>query len=88
MGRTLSNILFSDEYDHLPGVLRELRRRAGLSQRRLAEKMQRSACHVHKIETRQRRIELVEFCRYVTACGGNPGCVFHEVLSLIDQGTG
>jgi hypothetical protein len=68
----VSNIIFGNEYDVLPGLLLAERRRVGLSQKALALRMGRSPTHVHKIETRQRRIEVVEFCRYVWALGGDP----------------
>ena len=80
----MTNIIFSDEYDLLPPMLREYRTRAGLSQVQLGLRMQRSATHIHKMETRQRRVEIVEFCRFIWAVGGDPMDVFHSFARQIE----
>lgn len=66
------NIVLSDEYDVAPGFIVNLRRRAGLSQRAVAAGLQRSQGHVQRMETRQRSIEVVEFCRIAAMCGVDP----------------
>jgi transcriptional regulator with XRE-family HTH domain len=66
------NIIFEDEYDNASRLLVELREGAGLSQRELAGLLSRSQGHVHRMETRQRPIELVEFCRIARASGVDP----------------
>jgi transcriptional regulator with XRE-family HTH domain len=81
----VTNIIFSDEYDTLPQTLREYRRRAGLSQKQLARRMNRSATHIQKLETRQRRVEIVEFCRFIWAVGGDPLEVFHTFAGQIAE---
>ncbi|MBS0408824.1 MAG: helix-turn-helix transcriptional regulator [Proteobacteria bacterium] len=68
----MASIIFSDEYAILPALMVEHRRRAGLTQRALADRIRRSQSHVYKMETGQRRIELIEFCRYIEAAGGDP----------------
>jgi hypothetical protein len=47
--------------------------------------MGRSATHVHKIETRRQRIEVVEFCRYIRALGGDPIQVLQHFILQLDQ---
>ncbi len=79
----MASIIFSDEYQVLPGLLVEQRRRTGLSQRALANRMRRSQSHVYKMETGQRRIELIEFCRYVEAAGGDPAQAFADLLGRL-----
>jgi transcriptional regulator with XRE-family HTH domain len=66
------NIVFSDEYLAVPKLLAELRRKAGLSQRGLANILGRSQGHVQRMETGQRPIELVEFCRIARAADLDP----------------
>jgi transcriptional regulator with XRE-family HTH domain len=56
---------------------------AGLPQRELARRLRRSQSHVHKIESRQRRIEIVEFCRYAKALGLNPERAFEDLLARL-----
>jgi transcriptional regulator with XRE-family HTH domain len=77
------SIIFSDEYAILPALLVEQRRRAGLSQRAMADRMRRSQSHVYKMETGQRRIELIEFCRYVEAAGGDPVRALSDLLARL-----
>lgn len=79
----MSSIIFSEEYAVLPRLLLEHRRRAGLSQRCVAQRMRRSQSHVYKMETGQRRIELIEFCRYVAATNGDPAAAFAELLERL-----
>lgn len=75
----MGNVIFSDAYEVLPALLREQRLSAGVSQRELARLMRRSASHIHMIEARQRRVELIEFCRYVEALDGDPVTTFQEL---------
>ena len=81
----MTNVIFADEYEILPGLLLAERQRAGLSQRALGRRMGRSATHVHKIETRRQRIEVVEFCRYIRALGADPIDVFRSFIFQLDQ---
>jgi transcriptional regulator with XRE-family HTH domain len=81
----VTNVIFADEYEILPGLLLAERQRSGLSQRALGQRMGRSATHVHKIETRRQRIEVVEFCRYIRALGGDPIQVLQHFILQLDQ---
>lgn len=74
------NILFDEEYEVPPRLIAEMRQRAGLSQRELAARLKRSQGHVHRMETRQRPIDLVEFCRIAHASGVEPLQAFDELL--------
>jgi hypothetical protein len=80
----VTNIIFSDEYDILPDILRSYRNKAGLSQVQLGRRMRRSATHIQKMETRQRRVEIVEFCRFIWAVGGDPREVFQTFSQQIE----
>lgn len=66
------NIVFSEEYSAATALLVHMRERAGLSLRDVAAVLGRSHGHVHRMETRQRSIELVEFCRIAHASGVDP----------------
>lgn len=66
------NIIFDDEYEAATRLIADLRRDAGLSQRDLAAHLNRSQGHVHRMETRQRPIDLVEFCRIACVTGVSP----------------
>lgn len=79
----MAEILFSQEYERLVDLLAEWRRASGLSQRELARRLGRCQSHVHLIETRQRRVEIVEFCRYVRALQLDPVSAFAVVASRL-----
>lgn len=75
----MTNVIFTDAYAVLPALLRERREGRGLSKRALARLMRRSASHIGMIEARQRRIEVIEFCRYIEALDGDPVEAFVEL---------
>ena len=75
----MASVIFTEAYEVLPALLREQRERKGVSKRELARLMRRSASHIGMIEARQRRVEIIEFCRYVEALGGDPVEIFTEL---------
>lgn len=78
--RSTENPLFSEEYRILAALLVEMRVASGLSQRALARRLRRSQSHVHRIEIRQRRVELSEFCVICFALDVSPVDVLAEFL--------
>lgn len=58
-------------YIELRERLRSLREHAGLTQTELGEAFDRPHTFVHKVESGDRRIDPVEFCRWCLACGAN-----------------
>lgn len=79
------NILFSDEYEVAPVLLSRLRQDAGLTLRDMAKILDRSHGHVHRMETRQRPIELVEFCRMARAAGLDPADALRRFLEAWEE---
>lgn len=69
-------------YRRLCTQLRRWREEAGLTQRELGKRLKRPHTFVHKTETGDRRIDPVEFGRWCSACGQNPGKALLEVLRL------
>ena len=63
------NPVFSDEYGVVRQVLIRARREAGLSQRTLAARLEKTASHVAMIERGQRRVDLLEFFRIAEILG-------------------
>ena len=74
------NIIFEQEYAAATRLITRIRREAHLSQRAMAMALQRSQGHIHRMETRQRPIELVEFCRIARASGADPAEVLRRLL--------
>jgi transcriptional regulator with XRE-family HTH domain len=75
------NIVFDEEYTVAPEILSALRQAAGISQKAMGDALKRSQAHVQKVESRQRPIELVEFCRYARIVGADPVEVLRRILS-------
>ncbi len=71
------------EYAALQSELRATRESAGLSQRDLAARLQVPHSWVAKVETGERRIDLVEFAWFMSACGVDPIPVSRRVLQEI-----
>ena len=65
-------------YRRLPKQLRELRERAGLTQRGLAAKLRVTHVFVHKSEVGDRRVDIGEFLDWCTACGADPHVEFRR----------
>ena len=76
----MANILYSPEYEVVAAFLHERRCGAGLSQRETSRRLGRSQGHIHRLETRQRRVEIVEFCRLMVALGVDPLLAFSELM--------
>jgi transcriptional regulator with XRE-family HTH domain len=73
----------SPEYAVLRAQLRDARERAGLSQRALASRLRVPHSWVAKVETGERRIDLVELCWFVSACDLDPVPVSEKVVREI-----
>jgi transcriptional regulator with XRE-family HTH domain len=71
------------EYTTLRAELHALRRSAGLSQRELAARLKVPHSWVAKVEAGERRIDLVEFCWFVSACDREPVAAAADLLKRI-----
>ncbi|MFW6039124.1 MAG: helix-turn-helix domain-containing protein [bacterium] len=61
----------------------QIRHEAGLTQRQLADHLGREQSFVGRIETGQRRIDLVEFVWICKACGADPQEEINRLVSRI-----
>jgi transcriptional regulator with XRE-family HTH domain len=59
-------------YRLLPGMLRQMRKEAGLTQRGLAGKLRVTHIFVHKSEIGERRVDITEFMDWCLACCVDP----------------
>ena len=64
--------MFTAASDALAAAVAELRMRAGMTQRQLAEAVGREQSFIGRIETGQRRVDLVEWITICRACGVDP----------------
>jgi len=75
------------EYAVLRSELRSARDAAGMSQRDLAAILRVPHSWVAKVENGERRIDAVEFCWFITACGASPRPALDRVCDAIHQAT-
>jgi transcriptional regulator with XRE-family HTH domain len=73
------------EYDALRAELRTVREAAGLSQRDLAARLKVPHSWIAKVESGERRIDLVELCWFVSACNLDPVQVADSLVRRITR---
>ena len=71
--------LNSPEHIAFMSALRDARREAGLTQAELATRLARPQSYIAKLETAERRMELVEFILLARALGRSPARMIEEV---------
>lgn len=72
--------VYTAEYGALRAELRASRAKAGFSQRQLAERLKVPHSWVAKVESGERRIDVVEFGWFLLACGADPLAVLKRVM--------
>ena len=70
-------------YRVLPPFLREMRERAGLTQRAIGEILNKPHSYIYNCETGNRRVDITEFIAWSKACGVNPNTAFSKLLRLL-----
>ena len=71
--------VFSDAYASLTALLIETRQAAGLTQTELATRLGKPQSFVSKIETGERRIDVIEFCVVARALGVEPADLLRAI---------
>ncbi len=67
-------------YRGLPGFLREMREKAGLTQRQVGKRLKKPQSWVYNCETANRRMDITEFIAWANACEINPKTAFARLL--------
>ena len=67
-------------YREIPGFIRALRTRAGMTQVELASKLRESQVYVTRCESGSRRVDVAEFIQIAKALGLDPVEVFAELV--------
>ena len=67
-------------YRPVPGLLKGMRKEAGLTQRDLATRVRRSQPWVHKSEIGERRVDISEFLEWCIGCGTDPEAMFNRLV--------
>lgn len=68
-------------YRKVPAFVRELRRRAGLTQTEVGRRMGTSQVFVARCESGSRRVDVAEFIEIAVALGADPVKVFAELVA-------
>jgi hypothetical protein len=66
-------------YRKVPAFLRQLREKAGLTQRELAESIGEIQSWVHRSEIGSRRVDVAEFIMWCRGCGVEPDEVLRQL---------
>jgi transcriptional regulator with XRE-family HTH domain len=69
-------------YQRLLPFLRDLREKAGLSQRDLGKRLKKPQSWIYNCETGNRRMDVTEFIAWVRACDAKPERVFGELVRI------
>ena len=68
------------KYRVLPVFLRNMREKAGLTQREIGKRLKKPQSYVYNCETANRRVDITEFIAWAEACGINPKKAFAALL--------
>ena len=77
----LTKTLRTPEHVFLCEQLKQTRLAAGLTQTKLAQKLNKPQSYVAKVETLERRLDVVEFVRWMLAC--DAGSSMQAILARI-----
>ena len=67
-------------YRQLPLFLREMREKAGLTQRQIGQRLKKPQSYVYNCETGNRRVDVTEFIEWSKACEIDPKRAFARLL--------
>ncbi|MGI9402153.1 MAG: helix-turn-helix domain-containing protein [Rhizobiaceae bacterium] len=73
--------IHSADYKKLTAVIISLRKKAGLTQQQVADRLKRPQSYIAKVEGGERRLDVVEFIELIRAMDGNPAEIMKEVAS-------
>jgi len=79
-----SKTVFSKLNDELAGMLRDTRKKAGLTQVQAAKKLGCRQTFISKIECGERRIDVVEFVVLMRAYEANPSSALKRLAHFVD----
>jgi transcriptional regulator with XRE-family HTH domain len=77
----LANSLHDPRYERLIRLLVEARKAAGLTQRDLATRLKQPPSYIGKLESRQRRLDVIELVDLLEAIGVKPTKFLTEAIN-------
>ncbi len=82
----MSKSIYTEQLDRLCELLVEARSSSGLTQRQLAEKLNRPHSYVAKVEIGERRLDVVEFIEFCAMLDISPEQVISEMNKVPKRG--
>jgi transcriptional regulator with XRE-family HTH domain len=79
----MSRSVFGGAYATFVDELVAARKRAGITQVQLAEKLSKPQSFISKIERGERRIDVIEFCAVARALGVKPAALLKRIDSKL-----
>lgn len=76
----MAESLHDQRYRRIVNALVEARHKTGLTQRDLAARLNRPPSYVGKVESLQRRLDVIEVADWLTALGAKPGPFLARLL--------
>jgi transcriptional regulator with XRE-family HTH domain len=70
-------------YKVLPVLLKEIREKAGMTQRDLAKALSKPQSYIYNCEVANRRVDIAEFILWSNACGADPKKAFARLLERL-----
>ena len=80
--RGVVHTLHSERYAKFLGEVVAMRKRAGLTQRQLAAKLNQRQAYVGKSEVAERRLDILELMDWCHACGEDPAALVRKLETL------
>ena len=75
--------IHSPEYERVLAVLVDMRKKTGMTQRDLAKKLGREHSFVWRIETGERRLDVIEFHWVCQALGQDTAAIYKKLIRAI-----
>ena len=67
-------------YKKIPAFLKDMREKAGLTQRDIGKIINKPQSYIYNCETANRRVDITEFINWSNACGIEPKIAFAKLL--------
>jgi transcriptional regulator with XRE-family HTH domain len=82
---SVKKTIYTRQGEFLCQMLATMRKKAGLTQRELAQKLERERSFVARLELGERRLDLIEFFWICRACGANPEVTARHLMHDLEE---
>jgi transcriptional regulator with XRE-family HTH domain len=82
---SVKKTIYTRQSESLCQMLAAMRKKAGLTQRQLADKLDRERSFIARLELGERRLDMVEFFWICKACGVNPEIFARQLIHKLQE---